>query len=113
MDELTRIRQRSNNQKNLLSLFIALILTLVIVFVWYSFSNNTNQPVREETPNTLSSLSPLQVIKDEFSQAFASIGDKISGFGSSTVTVEIVSENLASSTDGIATTSTSSELITN
>lgn len=117
MGILNKIRQRPDNQKKLFSLVMAIILTLIIVVVWYSFTSNSGskQIAGEETPNTLSSLSPLQVIKDEFSKAFSGISDKLSGTGSSgssTVSIEIVSDNLVStSTADIGTTSTSTEQI--
>ncbi len=117
MSILAKIRQKPDNQKKLFSFMMAIILTLVIVVVWYSFISNTGpkQIAGEETPNTLSSLSPMQVIKDEFSKAFSNLSGKVSGSdgnASSTVPIEIVTDNLAgTNTEDIGTTSTSSEEI--
>lgn len=69
MGILTKIRQKPDHQKKMFSLVSALILTLIIVAAWYSFSNIS---VKTQLPadDKLSSVSPLQVIKDEFAKAF-------------------------------------------
>jgi len=110
MSILNSIRQKPDNQKKLFSLVSAIILTLLIVFVWYSFTSNLDSTnmAGEDKPSTLSSLSPLQVIKDEFSKAYDSITGKVSdSVATDTVPIEIVSESLvSSSTENILATST-------
>ncbi len=102
MGILNIIRQKPDNQKKIFSLITAIILTLVIVIVWFSFSN---KPFDSETAvgeSKLSSLSPLQVIKEEFSKAFANFNnqapDIMSTTSTSTVEIEIVES--ATSTEG-------------
>jgi len=92
MGLLTKIREMPDNKKKIFSLVTAIILTLIIVVVWFSFTNvSSPNSVNEE--NKLSSFSPMQVIKDEFSKAF-------SNFKSTTENISSSSESLISSSTG-------------
>ena len=97
MSILTKIRQRPDNQKKIFSLVVAGILTLVIIFVWLSF---TNSAVNTQTDNSdkLSSVSPTQAIKDEFSNALSSLKQDTSQVSSSTGTDTIPIEVVESTT---------------
>jgi len=99
MSILTSIKQRPDNQKKFFSVVLALIITFIIVGVWFSFSGNSiDSSIASEEPSKLSSISPLQVIKDEFSQTFSSL--KEASINDDTVIdfVEIIDDALASST---------------
>jgi len=62
----------NDNQKKIFSLALAATLTLIIVVIWYSFGDKkTNQVAGEKVESKLSSISPVQMIKDEFSKAFS------------------------------------------
>lgn len=105
-----------DNSKKIFSLITAVVGTLVIVSLWFSFTRDTSVDsagVKEESK--LSSLSPMQVIKDEFGKAFSNFNEQmVSIKGSSTPPVEIVATALdigtstASGTD--ESTSTISEI---
>ena len=71
MSILEKIKRRPENEKRVFSLVAAIILTLIIVFVWFSFGarDEVSEVAVKETK--LSSISPIQVIKDEFSKAFS------------------------------------------
>ena len=84
----------SDNQKKIFSLALAAVITLIIVVVWYSFGDKKNNQIAEETEPKLSSLSPMQVIKDEFSKAFSGIKASVADIDSSTTT-----ESIGTSTD--------------
>lgn len=88
MSILQTVREKPDNQKKLFALTGAIILTLVIVFVWYSFGANrqADDLAAAVSESKLSSVSPWQVIKDEFSDAFSGLGDKISSFQSGSTT---------------------------
>jgi hypothetical protein len=87
----------NDNQKKIFSLALAATLTLIIVVVWFSLGEkSTNEALIKE--NRLSSISPIQVIKEEFSKAF-------SGFSASVADIN------SSSTDNISTSSISIETI--
>ncbi len=103
MTVLDTIRKRPDNQKRFFSLITAGILTLIIVGFWFSFSRPT-QTVAEKETSKLSSVSPVQVIKDEFARAVAGFKASTEQLSTSTIQVEVVGEN-ATSTD----LSTSSE----
>ena len=115
MSILNNLNQRTNNQKKVFSLVLALIITLFIVGFWVSFTNNSaaDQSTGNST-DKLSSVSPWQVVKDDFSNAFSGLNGSTSSpqVSSSPIPVEVVSDNLATSTgtsidEIIATTSTS------
>lgn len=116
MGILTKIRQRPDNQKRIFSFVSAAIVTLVIFVVWLSFGDDPIETklVKEDT---LSSLSPIQVMKEEFSKALSdfkesteSMSSTTDYFGSSTVPVEVVeSTSTATSSDIEVASSTISE----
>ncbi|OHA46985.1 MAG: hypothetical protein A2541_01025 [Candidatus Taylorbacteria bacterium RIFOXYD2_FULL_36_9] len=78
MGLLTNIRQKSDGSKKLLALIIAIILTLIIVGLWFSFTAKTaaDDQIVNQKPSLLSSLSPWQVIKEEFSKVFSDLSKK-------------------------------------
>jgi hypothetical protein len=90
MSILETVREKPDNQKKLFALVGAIILTLLIVFVWYSFGSNRKSAdlAAAVGESRLSSVSPWQVIKDEFSDAFSGLGDKISAFQSGSTTLD-------------------------
>ena len=91
MSILTRIRQWPDNRKRVFSLVSALVLTLVILILWLSAGSSQISPQVEESK--LSSISPMQVIKDEFTKAVADFKEKTkqnTEESSSTIPVEIV-----------------------
>jgi hypothetical protein len=100
MGILTNIRNRPENQKKVLALVLAAILTMIIVGFWFSFSpDSTDKQISGQKQNKLSSISPWQMIKDEFSKAFSNfktVTDQdlslSSSTASSSVAVEIVEE---------------------
>jgi hypothetical protein len=74
MSILIKIRQRPDNEKKIISLVSAGVITLIILIVWISFSGfkedlNTEQVAMED--KTLSSISPVEVIKEEFGKAIS------------------------------------------
>jgi hypothetical protein len=78
MSILEKIRQKDDRQKKIFSFVSALILTLIILVGWLSFSNKSNDSLAVvKTENKLSSVSPLQMIKDEFTKAFASFNEPV------------------------------------
>jgi hypothetical protein len=93
MGILTKIRQRPDNEKRIFSFVTAGVLTIIIFVVWLSFSNSASN-TQTENPDKLSSISPLQVIKDEFSKAFSSSKESTTthstSSGQATSTVEII-----------------------
>lgn len=94
MSILTKIRQRPDNEKKVFSLVTAGVLTLIIFIVWISFTRTSKTLSTEQVATedkTLSSISPIQVIKEEFGKA-------ISNF----------KEITASSTIGISTSTATS-----
>ena len=95
MSLLDKIKQRPDNQKKIFSLVTAIILTLVILVVWMSFSGVSDQPKTDS--NKLSSVSPLGVIKDEFFKAFSNFKN---------ITTEL------KATDTATSTATSTEIAT-
>ncbi len=108
MGILNNIRQKSDNQKKILALALALILTFFIVGLWFSFSNKTaDNQVAEQKENKLSSLSPLQVIKDEFSKAFSNFkettGEISTTTSSSIIPIEIIETQSTSSEQATST----------
>ncbi len=99
----------TENQKKIFSLATAAILTLIIVVIWSSSpAGSASGQVTVEKTDKLSSLSPIQVIKDEFSKAFSSFNDKTAALqgtttqGTSTIPIEILEAHSTSS--GQATT---------
>ena len=54
--------------------------------IWYSLGDKKNNQIAEETEPKLSSVSPMQVIKDEFSKAFSGFKASVADIDSSTTT---------------------------
>jgi hypothetical protein len=75
MGILNNLKQKPDNQKKIFSLVTAIILTLVIVVVWFSFTDNSVDNNFVSEGNKLSSISPIQLIKEEFSKAFSGFKD--------------------------------------
>jgi hypothetical protein len=69
MGILTKLRQRPDNEKKVFSLVGAGTLTVIIIALWWSFGS-TSIKTKVENPDQLSSISPVQVIKEEFSKVF-------------------------------------------
>lgn len=113
---LTKIRQMPDNQKKIFSVAASAVVTLIIVVVWSSFgTSSANSQVAGEKVNKLSSVSPVQMIKEEFSKAFSSFNKNMPNEESSstkiinTVPVEILSATSspqASTTQATSTAST-------
>ncbi len=117
MSVLEKIRQMPNNQKKVLSFAIATALTLLIVVTFFSTADKTTANQVEKEDSKLSSIKPMQLIKDEFSKAFSNFGEVKDGLESITiqststtvvseqsVPVEIVIEDLS-------VTGTSSDMV--
>jgi hypothetical protein len=100
MSILENIKQRPDNEKKIFSLITAVTLTLIIVVVWFSFTDiSTGSKVVRAEQNKLSSVSPFQVIKDEFSKVFSNFDEKVDSLASTsstTVPIEVISEDLDS-----------------
>lgn len=77
MGILNYIKQKSDSQKKFFSLVSAIILTLVIILIWLSFSPNISDKEMVTEENKLSSISPFQMIKDEFSRAFSGFNKQV------------------------------------
>ena len=95
MGILTKVRAMPDNKKKIISLATATAITLVIIVIWFSFNTSSaNTKEGREEVNKLSSVSPMQVIKDEFSKAFASYNSMKSDLNiipaSSTIPIEVV-----------------------
>jgi hypothetical protein len=71
MSILTKIRQRPDNEKKVFSLVSAGVLTVIIFGVWFSATSDSSE-AKAESESKLSSISPVQVIKEEFSKAISS-----------------------------------------
>src|SRR3990172_1406233 len=99
MGILNSIRQKPDSQKRVISLVLALILTFFIVGFWYSFTGSSS-----DNKGKLSSVSPWQMIKGEFSRVFYNV-DGVSGTeGTSTVPVEVIFDNeVVSTSNGTST----------
>jgi hypothetical protein len=66
------ISGRSDGQKNIFSLFVALVITASIITIWSPFKNTKNDNLEIQEEKKLSSISPVQMIKEEFSKALSS-----------------------------------------
>ncbi len=98
MGILNKIRQKSDNEKKIFSLISAVVLTLIIVVVWSSFSSSSASDEVLDDQGSLSSISPMQVIKDEFSKVFSSLdSDTQASSSTTTIPIEIIDEGTASS----------------
>lgn len=111
----------TDNEKKIFSLITAAVLTLIIVVIWFSFGDKKSTDLVTKEEVKLSSLSPMQVIKDEFSKAFAGFNDKMDDIASTTLiesTSTLITDGQAipieiieSTTTASTTISTSSEII--
>ena len=98
MGILNKIRQISDSEKKIFSLISAVVLTLIIVVVWSSFAGSSASDNEVDTQDKLSSISPMQVIKDEFSKVFSSLdSDNQASSSTSTIPIEIINEETGSS----------------
>jgi hypothetical protein len=117
MSILKTVSEGPDNQKKIFALIGAIVLTGVIVFVWYSFGSNrgSDDSVAAISESKLSSVSPWQVIKEEFSKAFSGINNSLPGLtssttseiSSSTVLIEVVTLEADASTSTVTSLSTS------
>jgi hypothetical protein len=112
MGILAKIKNRPENEKRVFSLVSAIVLTLVIVFVWLSFGNEEAPKEVAVKESKLSSISPIQVIKDEFSKAFNGFGDEASQVLGTTTESEVVALNESTSTVGSASTTVNAKTAT-
>lgn len=90
----------SDNSKKIFSLVTAVIGTLVIVSLWFSFTRDSSaEKVAQGEISKLSSLSPMQVIKDEFGKVFSNFNEQMASIkASSTPLVEDIIEDTGTST---------------
>lgn len=102
MGILAKIKSRPENEKRVFSLVSAIVLTLVIVFVWFSFGGEDEPKEVAVEETKLSSISPIQVIKDEFSKAFSGFNEDVSQVLGTTTESEAVA--LSESTTTASTT---------
>ena len=115
MSILEKIRQMPDNQKKIFSLATATVLTLVVIVLWSSTTGSANSQMAEKKTDKLSSISPMQVIKDQFSKAFADVHTSINSLqdnSNNASSTQVVEEQTASTTVPIiineAATSTAS-----
>jgi hypothetical protein len=110
MGILNTIKQKPESQKKVISLVISLIFTIFIVGIWFSLTyKKGDTEMANEEQNKLSSLSPIQVIKNEFSKVFSDIKKNTDTLSSTTlnnIPIEIFDDGLASTSEITATTST-------
>ena len=111
MSILDSIRQRPDNQKKVFALVSAGALTLVIVALWFSFTRDSAPAeTTQKEENKLSSVSPIQMIKDEFSKAFSDMKkntDELLETGAestSTVPIEVIEATSTASSTEMGTT---------
>lgn len=113
MGIFSNIKQKTDSQKKLISLSVAVIITLIIVVVWFSFSNiSVDNKIAGTDSDKLSSISPIQVIKDEVAKIFTSFSNITAEkpveniLSSSTLPVEIIIEGTSTATSSeMSTTS--------
>lgn len=103
MSILTKIRQRPDHEKRIFSFVGAGVLTVVILIVWLSVGDDSVE-TQIAAEDKLSSLSPAQVIKDEFSKAFSNFKENTENMNdiisSSTIPIEeIIATTTATSID--------------
>jgi len=78
MSILTNIRKMSEGGKKIFSLIGAVVLTLLIIYIWFPWQVDDSQV---EENKKLSSVSPLNVIKDEllsFKKIISGADEKLS-----------------------------------
>ncbi len=78
MTLLEKIKQKPDHQKRVISVVTAGALTILIVGLWFSLGRKDSSAAPEQAEATLSSISPLQVIKDEFSKAIDNFKETVS-----------------------------------
>jgi len=107
MGILNKIKQKPDSQKRVISLVFSLVITIFVVGIWYSFSEKKGSTeLSADEQSKLSSLSPIQVIKDEFSRMFADIkqgADVISSTTLDNIPIEIFDEETASTSEAVGT----------
>jgi hypothetical protein len=104
MGILNKIRQKSDNEKKIFSLISAVTLTLIVVVVWSSFTSSSARDNEIDSKDKLSSISPMQVIKDEFSKVFSTFNSNTEASSStSTIPIEIINEEASSPSLGTST----------
>ena len=112
MGILNKIRQKSDNQKKIFSLVSAFVFTFIIVAVWFSFNNDSSaSEIVEQEQSKLSSISPVQMIKEEFSKIFSDFNTQITDLDlemDSIASSSPVSEEIIEATSTASTTEDSS-----
>jgi hypothetical protein len=104
MGILNKIRQISDSEKKIFSLISAVVLTLIIVVTWFSFTSSSARDNEIDSQDKLSSISPVQVIKDEFSKVFSTFNSNTEASSStSTIPIEIINEEVSSSSSATST----------
>lgn len=72
------------------------VLTAIIFGIWFSGTSDPSQ-IKAETESKLSSISPIQLIKEEFTKVVSSFGSTHSTsseqVGTSTVPIEVIESN--------------------
>jgi glucan phosphoethanolaminetransferase (alkaline phosphatase superfamily) len=111
MGILNKIRQKPNDQKKIFSLVSALVLTLIIIVVWISFNKDFSaSKVVEKEPSKLSSISPIKMIKEEFSKAFSDFNTKMTDLEiNSTASSSLISEEIIEATSTVTSTASTTE----
>jgi hypothetical protein len=112
MGILNKIRQKPDNQKKIFSLVSALVLTFIIIVVWISFNKDFSaSKVVEKEPSKLSSISPIQMIKEEFSKAFSDFNAKVSDLeiDSLMASSSLISEEIMEATSTATSTASTTE----
>jgi hypothetical protein len=90
MSILLKIRQKPDNQKKIFSLISASILTLIIVVVWFSFNDSSAEKVTLKESEKLSSISPMKMIKEEFSNIFSNFNSQMADIDISSTSDEVL-----------------------
>jgi len=75
MKFLDQIRQKPDNQKRIIAFSSSIFLTLVIVLIWFSSNGGSDIKVSVNNDDKLSSVSPFQTIKEEFSKIFSNANE--------------------------------------
>lgn len=93
-----KIKERPDSEKKIFSLITASVLTLIIVVVYFSYGEKKSDDLIDvKNENKLSSISPLKMIKEEFSKAFATAKESLNMNNQiSTSSVEVVDEIITS-----------------
>jgi hypothetical protein len=106
MKFLNKIKSRPSHEKNVVSLVLAGLFTFIIFSVWLGFGSNKD--IQEET-NKLSSVSPIQIIKEEFGRAYTDFKSQTPGLIPNPEEFQdIINEVESLESDASTTTGTSS-----